>query len=46
MFLFSAASSASALLAAAPGPAGEPYSLERDKTGRHGRIMKYELNKS
>ena len=34
------------LLAAAPGPAGEPYSLERDKTGRHGRIMKYELNKS
>ena len=34
------------LLAAAPGPAGEPYSLERDKTGRHGRIMKYELNKT
>ena len=34
------------LLAAAPGPAGEPYCLERDKTGRHGRIMKYELNKS
>ena len=34
------------LLAAAPGPHGEPYSLERDKTGRHGRIMKYELNKT
>ena len=34
------------LLAAAPGPDGEPYSLERDKTGRHGRIMKYELNKT
>ncbi len=29
-----------------PGPSGEPYTLERDKTGRHGRIMKYELNKS
>jgi aryl-alcohol dehydrogenase-like predicted oxidoreductase len=34
------------LLAAHPGPAGEPYSLERDKTGPHGRIMKYDLNKS
>jgi hypothetical protein len=34
------------LLSAAPGPHGEPYSLERDKTGRHGRIMKYELNKT
>ncbi|MEO8856215.1 MAG: aldo/keto reductase [Burkholderiaceae bacterium] len=29
-----------------PGPSGEPYTLERDKTGRHGRIMKYELNKT
>lgn len=34
------------ILDACPGPAGEPYSLERDKTGPHGRIMKYNLNKS
>jgi aryl-alcohol dehydrogenase-like predicted oxidoreductase len=34
------------LLAAHPGPAGDPYTLERDKTGRHGRIMKYDLNKT
>ncbi len=34
------------VLAAHPGPAGDPYSLERDKTGPHGRIMKYDLNKS
>jgi aryl-alcohol dehydrogenase-like predicted oxidoreductase len=27
------------------GPAGEVYALERDRTGRHGRIMKYELSK-
>jgi aryl-alcohol dehydrogenase-like predicted oxidoreductase len=27
------------------GPEGDVYSLERDKTGRHGRIMKYNLNK-
>lgn len=26
------------------GPEGEVYDLERDKTGRHGRIMKYNLN--
>jgi aryl-alcohol dehydrogenase-like predicted oxidoreductase len=26
------------------GPAGDVYALERDRTGRHGRIMKYELN--
>jgi aryl-alcohol dehydrogenase-like predicted oxidoreductase len=26
------------------GPLGEPYGLERDRTGRHGRIMKYDLN--
>ena len=25
------------------GPLGEPYDLERDRSGRHGRIMKYEL---
>jgi len=34
------------ILAAHPGPAGDTYSLERDKAGRHGRIMKYNLNKS
>ena len=33
-------------LAAHPGPQGDTYTLERDKTGRHGRIMKYNLNKS
>ncbi len=26
------------------GPDGDVYELERDKTGRHGRIMKYNLN--
>ena len=33
-------------LAANPGPQGDTYTLERDKTGRHGRIMKYNLNKT
>jgi aryl-alcohol dehydrogenase-like predicted oxidoreductase len=33
-------------LAAHPGPHGDTYTLERDKTGRHGRIMKYNLNKT
>jgi aryl-alcohol dehydrogenase-like predicted oxidoreductase len=33
-------------LAANPGPPGDTYALERDKTGRHGRIMKYNLNKA
>ena len=28
----------------AKGPAGPVYDLERDKTGPHGRIMKYNLN--
>lgn len=28
----------------ANGPAGPVYGLERDKTGKHGRIMKYNLN--
>jgi uncharacterized repeat protein (TIGR04076 family) len=27
------------------GPEGDVYTLERDRTGRHGRIMKYDLNK-
>ena len=26
------------------GPAGDVYALERDRSGRHGQIMKYELN--
>jgi aryl-alcohol dehydrogenase-like predicted oxidoreductase len=26
------------------GPEGDVYTLERDRNGRHGRIMKYELN--
>jgi aryl-alcohol dehydrogenase-like predicted oxidoreductase len=26
------------------GPAGDIYDLERDRTGAHGRIMRYELN--
>jgi hypothetical protein len=34
------------ILAAHTGPEGDTYSLERDKAGRHGRIMKYNLNKS
>jgi len=34
-----------ALLAQHPGPQGDFYALERDRTGPHGRIMKYELNR-
>ena len=26
------------------GPAGDTFALERDRTGRHGSIMKYNLN--
>ena len=33
------------ILQAHPGPEGDTYTLERDKVGRHGRIMKYNLNK-
>ncbi len=33
-----------AVVGKAPGPAGPFYDLERDKTGKHGRIMKYNLN--
>ena len=32
-----------AVLAQAQGPAGEVYALERDRNGRHGSIMKYNL---
>jgi aryl-alcohol dehydrogenase-like predicted oxidoreductase len=28
------------------GPQGDVYALERDRTGPHGRIMKYDLNKA
>jgi aryl-alcohol dehydrogenase-like predicted oxidoreductase len=34
-----------AVLAKRKGPLGDTYTLERDKHGRHGRIMKYNLNK-
>ncbi len=34
-----------AVIAQARGPKGPVYGLERDRTGRHGRIMKYNLNK-
>jgi aryl-alcohol dehydrogenase-like predicted oxidoreductase len=33
------------LLAAAPGPGGDVFELERDRDGPHGRIMKYDLNR-
>jgi aryl-alcohol dehydrogenase-like predicted oxidoreductase len=33
-----------ALLAQRKGPSGPVYGLERDRAGRHGRIMKYHLN--
>lgn len=31
---------------AAPGPPGDVFALERDRSGPHGRIMKYDLNAS
>ena len=34
----------SAVTARRRGPEGDVYLLERDRTGRHGQIMKYELN--
>lgn len=33
------------MLAKRRGPAGDVYTLERDRNGPHGRIMKYDLNK-
>ncbi|WP_341913324.1 aldo/keto reductase [Ferrovibrio terrae] len=33
-----------AVLAQRQGPPGDCYDIERDKTGRHGRIMRYNLN--
>lgn len=35
-----------AVLALRRGPQGDTYTLERDREGPHGRIMKYNLNKS
>ncbi len=29
-----------------PGPQGDIYALERDRSGRHGSIMRYNLNRS
>jgi len=34
-----------AVIGKARGPAGPVYGLERDRDGRHGEIMKYNLNK-
>jgi aryl-alcohol dehydrogenase-like predicted oxidoreductase len=34
-----------AITAGRSGPLGDVYALERDRTGRHGQIIKYELNK-
>ncbi|WP_300035205.1 aldo/keto reductase [uncultured Roseobacter sp.] len=33
-----------AVLTQAPGPQGDVFALEADRTSRHGRIMKYNLN--
>jgi aryl-alcohol dehydrogenase-like predicted oxidoreductase len=33
-----------AVIARRQGPLGDTYTLERDRTGRHGSIMKYNLN--
>ena len=35
-----------AVLARRKGPLGDCFTLERDRDGRHGRIMKYNLNKT
>jgi len=35
-----------AVLAYRTGPSGEVYALERDRTGPHGSIMKYNLGDS
>ena len=33
-----------AVLSRCRGPTGDAYTLERDRTGRHGTVMKYNLN--
>ena len=35
-----------AVLSRREGPAGDTFALERDRDGRHGRIMKYNLSRS
>jgi aryl-alcohol dehydrogenase-like predicted oxidoreductase len=35
-----------AVLARRQGPPGDTYELERDRSGRHGSIIKYNLNKA
>jgi aryl-alcohol dehydrogenase-like predicted oxidoreductase len=37
---------AAIIAALPPGPQGDVYALERDRTGRHGSIMKYNLNRA
>jgi aryl-alcohol dehydrogenase-like predicted oxidoreductase len=37
-------SAVQAVLNIAPGPQGSVFALERERNGRHGRIMKYNLN--
>ena len=32
------------MLSRRQGPEGDTYALERDRTGRHGAVMKYNLN--
>jgi hypothetical protein len=32
------------IIAQSPGLEGDVYTLERDRTGRHGSIMHYNLN--
>ena len=34
-----------AVLSRRKGPDGDTFALERDRTGRHGSIMKYNLNR-
>jgi len=38
------ATAIAAVIGRRSGPNGDVYALERDRTGRHGQIMKYELN--
>jgi hypothetical protein len=38
------AESIASVLRRRKGPLGDVYSLERDRAGRHGRIMKYDLH--
>ncbi|MDB5664149.1 MAG: aldo/keto reductase, partial [Cypionkella sp.] len=35
-----------AVLAQGHVPEGDTYTLERDRNGRHGQIIKYNLNKA